>query len=376
MISMSSVAAAQVTTAPVSIRYVRIESWLGDLLLSDDVPCTGASEDQDASLRVPERLTFTVPALDAVYSWVPTSFASPLGAFGQRVRASLGIEIDNGQIEWVNRGWFVINTSSTDGDAVTVECLGLLALVDEAVLANEYQPAAGQGIAAMLRDLLEPGITINDDAAPPDRVAPATITFSDNRLDAVLSILDAWPATAAMDPGGFLAITDPPPLATAAAAVLHLTDDGGGTVINYGGSVTREGAFNAVVAKGQYPDADATRAGQEILATAADTDPNSPYRLGGPFSPYTVPYGYASPLMSTPLMVTKAAISTLRRLRRAASLTLRVTAAPHPGIQLGDVVTLTSARLGLNGAVGTIDAFTLPYHPDGGPMALTVRLGV
>jgi hypothetical protein len=355
VIELSDIAAAAVETAGVSVRYVRVESWLGGTLVADDIPVVSATEDQDISLRVPERLTFTVPMLDGTTSWVPSAYDSALGAFGQRVRVSLGIEITAGQVEWINRGWFLINTSETDNDSVQVEALGLLSLVDEADLPNEYQPAAGATLASICRDLVEPGITINDDAAPADRTAASSITWSDNRLDSLSAVLDAWPAEASISADGYLVITSPPGDPDTADVVLELTDGTGGTVIDYGGTVTREGAFNAVVAKGQYPDTDATRAGQEIIQTAYDTDPASPYVQGGTFSPYIVPYGYSSPLMTTPAQVLAAARTRLRSLRRAAALTLKVSAVPHPGIELGDVVLLTSTRLGISEALGTVD---------------------
>jgi hypothetical protein len=369
-------AALGVLAGPSIKRFARIESWQGDTLLAADIPLVSATEEGDDSLRVPERITFTVPAVEDGYAWVPSEYDSPLGAYGQQVRVSLGIEVSNGQIEYVNRGWFLINTTSTQGDTLTVEALGLLSLVDEAVLPTEYQPKTGATLAAVVRALVEPGITVNTDSAPADRAALTTITYSDNRLDSVLAVVDAWPAIARMTEDGFLEITPVPDDPVQGDVVLTLTDGTNGTVIDSAADVSREGAFNSVVAKGQYPDTDATKAGQEIIQTVYDTDPASPYRNGGPFSPYLVPYGYSSPLLTTPAQTLAAAKSVLKRLRKNASRTVQVTCVPHPGIQLGDVVNLTSERLALAGVIGTVDAFTLPYLAEGGAMGLTVRLEV
>lgn len=355
-------------------RYVRVESWLGDRLLSDDIPMIDGTEEADASQRVPERLSFTVPAESDGFSWVPRGYDSPLGAYGQRVRISLGIDVGNGHQEYINRGWFLINTTDSDGDTLSVEALGLLSLVDEATLPTEYQPKSGTTLGGAIRALVEPGLTVFTDNAPSDRTITSSLTFSDNRLDSVQSILDAWPAQAYVTSDGFLGITADAATPTSGDVVLTLTDQEGGTVISAAALVTREGAFNAVVAKGQYPDTDPTRAGQEIIQTVNDTDPKSPYRAGGDFSPYLVPYGYASPLLETPAQTLAAAKSVLKRLKRARSRTVTVEAVPHPGIQLGDVVRLTSTRLGLDGVLGTIDAYRLPYKSTGGSMALTIRI--
>lgn len=366
--------AAKVLASSVIKRYVRIESWLDDTLLADDIPIDSASEEADASLRVPERMTFTVPAESDGRSWVPQKYDSALGAYGQRVRVSLGVDVGNAQVEYINRGWFLINTTRSEGDSLTVEALGLLSLVDEAVLPTEYQPKTGATLGSVIRALVEPGLTVFTDNAPSDRTVPTSITFSDNRLDSVQAVLDAWPAQAYVTSDGFLGITADPATPTSGDVVLTLTDQYGGTVMQASAEVTREGAYNAVVAKGQYPDTDATRAGQEIIQTVYDTDPGSPYRNGGPFSPYLVPYGYASPLLTTPAQTLAAAKSVMKRLKRTRSRTVQVTAVPHPGIQLGDVVRLSSARLGLSGALGTVDAYSLPYTSNGGAMSLTIRI--
>jgi hypothetical protein len=369
-----SATAANVLAGQVIRRYLRIESWLDDRLLADDIPVIDATEEGDASLRVPERMTFSVPVEDNDFSWIPSKYDSALGAYGQRVRVSLGIDVGNGQIEYINRGWFLINTTATDGDVLNVECLGLLSLVDEAMLPTEYQPKSGATLASVVRALVEPGLTVFSDMAPADRAVPTSITFSDNRLDAVQAVIDAWPAQIYVTSDGYLAITADATTPVSGDVVLTLTDRYGGTVMAAGSQVTREGAFNCVVAKGQYPDTDATRAGQEIIQTAYDTDPASPYRKGGPFSPYLVPYGYASPLLDSPARVLTAANSVLKRLKRSRSRTVDVECVPHPGVQLGDVVRLTSERLSLDGALGTIDAYSLPYKSSGGSMHLTVRV--
>lgn len=357
-------------------RWARIESWYGSTLVADEVPIISATEYQDSSLRVPERLTFSVPAKVEGYSWVPNADVKhPLAPYGQRVKVSLGIGTATGEIEWINRGWFLIySAESNEQDTVDVECLGLLMLVDEAQLPSEFQPKAGMTLGGALRALIEPGLGVNLDAAPADRAALTTITYSDNRLDSAQAILDAWPAEMRVTEDGYVAVT--PEFKFSTVDPFVLSDRVTGNLLKARTGVTRDGTFNAVVAKGQYPDTDATKAGQEIIQTARDTVSTSPFAVGGEYSPYLVPYGYASPLMTTPAMVLKAANTTLARLRRKASQTVVAVCVPHPGVQIGDPVTVTSDDLGLYARPGVIDALELPYLADGGPMTLTIRLGV
>lgn len=355
-------------------QYFRLQSWLGSELLAEDIPAINASEELDATLRVPERLTFEVPVVADAVSWVPTSFSSPLGCYGQRVTAQIGLGVGSGAIEWMNRGVFLLESAETSGSSISVEAVGLLQLVDEAELATEYQPKTSATLKTILRAMVEPGITIDFDSAPTDRTAPTGITWSDSRLDNVYSVLDAWPAQAKVTENGHLNVISVPADPTTIDVVFTFTDGTGGTAMEYNTSITRDGAFNSVVAKGQYPDTAGTKAGQEIIATSYDTSPASPYRYGGPFSPYLVPFGYDSPLMTTLAMVQAAGNTRLSTLRLKASRTVQVTAVPHPALQLGDAVAVTSTRLGLTAEVGRIQAMTLPYSPEGGAMEVTVRL--
>jgi hypothetical protein len=222
--------------------------------------------------------------------------------------------------------------------------------------------------------MVEPGITIDFSSGLTDRTIPTGLTWSDSRLDNAYSVLDAWPAQATITENGHLSVTAVPSDPTSLDVVFAFTDGTGGTAMEYNTSITRDGAFNAVVAKGQYPDTAGAKAGQEIIATSYDTDPASPYKYGGRFSPYLVPFGYDSPLLTTLAKVQEAGNTRLRTLRLKASRTVQISAVPHPALQLGDAVSVTSSRLGLSGEVGRIQAMTLPYSPEGGEMSVTVRL--
>ena len=67
MISISSAAASSLLRGNQK-RFVRVESWYDDQLLSDNLPVEGGKEDVDRSSNVPERVTFSVPVLAAAGS--------------------------------------------------------------------------------------------------------------------------------------------------------------------------------------------------------------------------------------------------------------------------------------------------------------------
>lgn len=337
---------------------VRAQSWLGPDLLSDNIPIAGGSEDVDRTLRVPERVTLTIPRQANGYDWTPLPDDHPLAANGQRLHVEYGVDIGLGQIEWLPRGWFVVSDSEAQGDAVTVTLTGLLSLIDEARLIGPFQPTGT--IVSTLRNLVEPAVTLDVDAALSDRAVPAGINYSDDRLQAVLDILDAWPADAMVSADGYLSVF---PAVQSTTPVLALSDGTGGTLITATGSSTRDGAFNVVVAEGTTTD------GAQVQGTA--------YALGGPkgygsyFNPLPVPFFYASPLLTTLVQCKAAAATVLARLLRTTTQAFRVDLVPDPRVQVGDVVTVTTGDY--DAVLCNVEALQLPYTPDGGPMTLTVR---
>jgi hypothetical protein len=341
---------------------MRAESWLDGQLIADNIPIADGSETRDRSLAVPEQISLTVPRREGGYDWDPgTDPEHPLAAYGQMLRIDYGVDI-GGQFEWINRGWFLVTESSTDGDTVTVNCQGLLTLIDEANLVAPFQPSTTDTLGSVIRALVEPALTCSFDGALTDRTVPLGLQWDSDRLAAVTEVLDSWAADASVTEDGFLFIE---PVSDTGSPVLAITDDRAtGTVVRWQGSTTRDGAFNVVVAQGE----DAS--GNQIQGVAYDGIGNSPYRYGGPFNPLPVPYTYQSSLLTTVDQCRKAAAAKLKLLRRQAFRRLGVTMVPHPGLVPGDIVAVTGA--GLTAASCVIESMSLPYSP--GEMSLTVRV--
>ncbi|HEY9372874.1 DUF5047 domain-containing protein [Streptomyces sp.] len=336
---------------------VRAESWLGGELLAADIPVSDGSEDRDRTLAVPERVTLTIPRRDAGTDWAPLQPDHPLAAYGQQLHISYGIDV-GGDYEWIDRGWFLITESSTDGDTVSVQAEGLLTLIDEAKFSAPFQPSGT--FVSTARALVEPALTVEVDGLLTDRSIPVGMQWDDDRMGALTELLDTWPADARVNEDGVLRIE---PVSDAGSSVLALTDGTDGTVIRWQGATSRDGAFNVVVARGE--DAN----GNQIQGVAYDLDSISPTRYDGPFSPLAVPYFYSSPLLTTVTQCRNAATTTLTRLRRTTGRRLDVTMVPHPGLVTGDIVTLTGA--GLTSTPCIIESLSLPYSP--GEERLTVR---
>ncbi|MDG4790368.1 DUF5047 domain-containing protein [Micromonospora sp. WMMD1102] len=337
--------------------HLAVESWLGDELLSDAVPVDSGGEETDRTSNVPERVTLTVPRRYRGESWTPIAADHPLAANGQRLRVQLGIELAGGTVEWFQRGWFLIEESAVDGDSVSVEAVGLLALIDEARLVTPYQPSGT--FVSTLRGLVEPALTVVVDPALTDRSVPSGLNFDDDRLGAVMELLDAWPADAMVTPDGYLSVV---PAVQSQDSVLLITDLAGGTIIEATGGSSRDGAASVVVARGTASD------GGQVQGVAYAQ--SGPTRISGPFNPLPVPFYYESPLLTTAGQCSSAAATILARRMRETAVELNVEMVPHPGLQAGDTVRVSTVDH--PDLLCSVEALSLPYTADG-PQQLTVR---
>jgi hypothetical protein len=360
MLDMSTTALAVVQGS--YTMSIRAESWLGGVLLADGIPISDGSESRDRSLAVPEQISLTVPRRDGGYDWDPgTDPAHPLAAYGQILRIDYGVDV-GGHFEWINRGWFLITESSTDGDTVSVNAAGLLTLIDEASLIAPFQPSSTDTLGSVIRALVEPALTVSFDGTLVDRTVPIGMQWDSDRLAAVSEVLTAWGAAERVTEDGFLLIE---PVTDAGSPVLSISDNAAtGTVVRWQGSTSRDGAFNCVVAQGEDSQ------GNQLQGVVYDGDGTSPYQYGGPFNPLPVPYPYQSSLLTTVAQCRTAAAAQMKLLRRQAFRRLSVTMVPHPGLVPGDILSVTGA--GLTNARCAIEQLSLPYSP--GEQTLTVRV--
>jgi hypothetical protein len=364
MIELSDLATAILARGN-QTRFLRISSWYGDQLVADDLPVadSSAQETINRADSVPERLTFQVPRISRGVDYTPIGVDHPLAANGQRLKVELGVQTgirDDGtpNVEYLQRRWFVIFESQPTGDTVSVEGRGLLWLIQEARMVSPYQPTGTFKTA--IRGLIEPALTVAFDAALVDRSVPSGINYDDDRLGAVQALLTAWPAEGHVTEDGYYAIG---PATDAAAVSLALTDGAGGTVITANGDSTRDGVYNAVVARGTTSD------GGVVQGVSYDT--SSPAGIGTPFNDLPVPLFFDSPLLTTQAQAQAASVTRLATLMRKSAEAYDVTMVPHIALQEGDRVTLTTDHF--TARPGIVEGLTLPLQAGGGAQSLTVR---
>jgi hypothetical protein len=357
MITLSA-AASSVLASSAFRYYSRYSSWLGEQLLATDIPVDSGGEEGDRSNGVSDRVSLSVPAVDKGYSWSPNTDLHPLAAAGQRIRVELGVGLAGTAVEWFNRGEYVIVDVDPGDDAVQVTCADLLYLVEEARLVSPYQPT-GDLITA-IRAMVEPAVSVVFDPTLVNRSVPTGMNFDESRIEALNELCDAWPADYVMASEGYLYVYSP---AAARTPVLTISDLSGGQIVEVTGRSTREGAYNAVVARGQ------TSAGAQFQAVAYDTS-GGPKAYGGPFNPLPVPYFFQSPLLTDVSQARASARTILDRLQRDTSRQFAAEIVPDPRLQVGDLVTLNCADYT---GLAEIDQLSLPYFPDPG-QAMTLSL--
>jgi Domain of unknown function (DUF5047) len=367
----------QVLDGRTFVMRARASVSLAGRTIASDLPIAAGNEEFDGSIRVPERVQIKIPrVLDGV-DMIPTSATHPLAPYGQRLHVSIGIGVSGGVTEWLNRGEFLTQEVSLDGDAVAVTAVGLLALVDEARLVQSFQPS-GTFVTA-LRQLVEPAVTIIVDPAvlALDRTVPAGLNEDEDRIGALYSLLDAWPASAQITPGGWLAVKPAGHHETGGFVQLRNFIDSGGAARNYanilevGGSLSRDGLANVVVARGM----DVVTGTGQYMAAAYDKTPGSPTSLLGPFNPLPVPIYYFSPLLASAQQCQDAAVAMLRRKAGLTAQKIQVNCVPDPRMVGNDLITYVPTRSVGDGydIPAVVERMTLPYTSDSGPMILTLR---
>lgn len=336
-----------------------VASWHGSTLLAERVPVLDGTMAASARSQIPEQLSLRVPALDGGRSWLPgVDPMHPLARFGQRLAVS--IEVTARRRSWVTRlGWFQVQdwAESADGSAVDVTCVGLLQRVADDGLPTASSPSPGSTFESEFRRLMSGGIPVMIDPQVDDRAVPLSFSWDTDRLGALYSLADAWPARLSVDGDGVVRVL--PPLAGTPIPVLSWTDGQGGVATSAAQADTRDAIFTSVIAVSSATD-DANRA--PVYAEA---------RAGGIFGEV---YGAVRRRYSSPLITNAAEASAAAQMILADSLRparrLLVSLPPDPRVELGDPVSVTWDGVEHRGWV--VD-YRLPLVV-GGEMSVTVGL--
>lgn len=351
----------------------RASITLAGAVLLDDIPVITGTEEFDDALRVPERVVITVPRVVDGVDLTPTEATDPLAPYGQRLHIKIGIGLGQ-RTEWLDRGEFLIERVELSGTDIQVTAVGLLALIDEARLVGPFQPTGT--LLTALRTLIEPALTVRVDSSVTalDRAVPASLNDDEDRLGAALDVLTAWPARAQVTPSGYLQVwpDDYYPPSTFLQRYNFTEDDVAqnyANILELGGALTRDGLYNAVVARGLAAD------GNTVAAAAYDRTPGGPTEFRGPFNPLPVPFFYYSPLITTAVQAQSAANGILARRAARSADRIKMTCVPDPRIVGNDLVQYRAERsTDVDREIPcVVEHLSLPYTADSGPMTVVLR---
>lgn len=341
-------------------------------VLATDLPVESGTEESDGTLRIPERVTVTIPKTIDGVDWSADGVDSPIMPFGQRLHIKLGIAVGTDGYEWINRGEFLITRVDKRGRTITITAAGLLTLHEEASMTSPFRLTGT--LFASIRKLVEPGLTVVKHPDLEDRAVNTGLTMVDNRLDNINTLLKSWPARGQVHPDGYLELL-PAELYGAGATdndmYLQRRHPPGNdvvrpNVVEVAASADREGFINCVVVRGKL-------AGGAPVQVAVYDQSGGPADYRGPFNPFPVPYIYDADLVGFKRFAYAIAKSELRRLSAPYRRAWNVSAVPQPRYLLNDQLNYyPDADMDVPVRV-VIERLVMPYTAASGPMQLTIR---
>lgn len=260
------------------------------------------------------------------------------GLFGPRIRVSLGLVYDDGDVEWCGLGVYIVDgdvTRHRDGTVdVSGKSLEQVVIDDRFVRPRTFEPQPARGLVWRLLGESVPGVGLSwrvDDTL----VLPKLIEerdrwgLLDGRTDDP-SVARSLGARLFTDGRGQFVMA--PVASLADDPVWAVTGGVDGVQVDVTDTISTTGVYNMVVARGVSQD----KKPAPGPAVMADRDPNSPTFIGLRRKPRF----YASPMLKNLAQCQQAALAMLNpSLGFAAQVNL--TAVLNPALEVGDVITAT-----------------------------------
>lgn len=347
---------------------VRVDAWYDGTLLETGLPIAdGATLTLDSTRAIAGQITgLTVVDPDGLLE--PRTETDALAPYGSRLHASASID---GFAEQVSLGWYRITRSHahqqwhpyelkdgsrqwiTRGGQVEVDADDLMWQVVEERFMAPQSPLSLSSVIGEIGRLIQDIVPLGDTTGVTDAPVPASVTYSDNRADAIADLAAALGAVPRMSPAGTLDLVPDSP----GASVWSIAVGEDGTFVDADTVLTASDLPNAAASTGTTPG------GLPIVGTALEA--GGALRFGGPHG--RIPTFHPSPLITTQAAANADASTVLRAALAARSQILDVTCLANPALQLYDTVTLVTPLGSLDGQVRAI---TYPMSP--GPMRLRV----
>lgn len=297
-----------------------------------EVPIIDGDVRSDASGDVRSTLALTT---DGNGEWPhdPTELLAP---YGNELFVERGINYGNGTVEVVSLGYFRIDrTSQDDGPngAIQLSASDRMSGIIDARLPLPVQFEAGTTVEDVFNQLVHdvyPDATIEFDFTASGSTFSTSHVAEEDRFGFLRDVAKSRGKIMYWDYRGVLRVVSPPDASTPVYAI----DAGrGGTLVRLSRSLSRQGVYNGVVARGDQPTDDV-----QPIAVVVDNNPASPTYWNGRFG--KVPRYYNSSFITTAAQATSAATSILQR---AVGLpySINLDAVPNPALEPYDPVRIT-----------------------------------
>lgn len=338
--------------------------WYGGMLTASNVPITAGRVTSDESQAIRGRLTCTIASQDSALFPIGTK---GVGVYGHELHIRAGVRLPSGNSELVSLGWFRVQTvtvterytngGTSAGLSIEVDAADRMARVDDYRFMAPEQPGAGATCLSEIRRLARGVVNLATWTGLIDGGVPSSLTYTDSRLDAINQLAATMNCYAFADPDGNLAVEN---RVNNGAAVWEYT---AADIMATTYDLTRDGVFNAVVARGETADERVP-----LQATALDLTTGSILGWASPFG--RVPYFMSSPILNTQAAVESAAITRLSNLVKDRDRLVTLEVAPNPALELGDNIRVTTPRASV---IGRLTAYSMPLGPQSASLTLRVK---
>lgn len=313
----------------------------------------------DASADVRTSLDLMTPGVDDSYrgTW-PVRPDGLLAPYGNELFVERGINYGNGTIEVVSLGYYRINsTVQESGPSGPIVLAGVdrMAGIIDARLTEPVQFSAGTSVATVFDQLVHevyPLATIEYDFVASGSTFDTSHIAEEDRYGFLRDVAQSRGKIMYWDYRGVLRVESPP---DPTVSVYTITSGRGGNLVQLRRSLSRQGVYNAVVARGDTVEG----ASAPVSALVVDDNVNSPTFWGGRFG--RVPRFYYSSFLTTESQARSAAQSILQQ-AIGLPYSVNLDAVPNPALEPYDPIQIVMPD---STDVHVIDSISIPLTSQG-----------
>lgn len=273
-----------------------------------DIPIVSGDVSMDASASIRSTLALET---DGNQLW-STEVSGLLTPYGNEIFVRRGIDFGDGTREWVSQGYFRITDVQQDNNVdniISITAFDRMSNIIDSRLTEPRQFQVGTLLTQIVFDLIHevyPLATISwFGSGVGEIIKRSLVTEDEDRYKFIDDLVKSYGKIWYWDYRGELIIKDPPDPLT---PVYTVNAGEAGVLVSFSRSISREGAYNAVVVNGQGTDSI-----PPVHVVVIDDEPLSATYWYGPFG--KVPKFYSSSFITTVDQATNAATAMLQQSR-------------------------------------------------------------